>query len=576
MEDTRPLVVLTIAGTDPSGGAGIQADLKTIAALRCYGCSAITAMTAQNTSGFVEKQIQMVLMDMPVSAIKTGMLYDATNALAVVKALKSYYHSDSTPMPPLVCDPVSVSTSGHTLLRVDAIQTLIKELFPLATLITPNKAEAELLLSQCSLEPTCISSVEDMLLGAKALLGCGCKAVLLKGGHIAATTDDINRVQNAHPGLKVVKYGLLEDNMEIFQTGEKERITSDLVVDVLQQKERKPILFIRPRIESRSTHGTGCTLSSAITSMLAKGADIEEATKDGTAYTHLGIETAYGLGKGYGPLNHSHSLEFSSIPQRTGSNPYPFTRLLIQCNKSIWKEYVEHDFVKLLGKGTLPMSAFTYFIKQDYHYLKYYCRAYGLLAAKSSSFTAIGSATQTINNVITEIKTHKGFCLSLGISEEELENTPEGTATTAYGAYLLDVGLEGDSTKLLVALLACLLGYGEVGLWLKRQAAEKDSWVKIDGNPYVQWMEDYGGRVYQEAVRNGLEVIEACAEADPPSPRRLEEWRKVWERCTRLEKGFWDAAMRHGRGHHGEGHHHTEGHLGGSHGHHHGSSDHGH
>jgi len=126
---------------------------------------------------------------------------------------------------------------------------------------------------------------------------------------------------------------------------------------------------------------------------------------------------------------------------------------------------------------------------------------------------------------------------------DELENTAESPATMAYGAYLIDIGLQGDDMKLIVALSACLLGYGEVGLWLKNQAAKADTWVRLDGNPYLKWIEDYSGEDYQAAVRRGLETIEARAVADPPIAARFEGWREVWEKCTKLEIGFWDMAM---------------------------------
>ncbi|KAG5337607.1 hypothetical protein C0989_009167 [Termitomyces sp. Mn162] len=166
-----------------------------------------------------------------------------------------------------------------------------------------------------------------------------------------------------------------------------------------------------------------------------------------------------------------------------------------------------------------------------------------LLAAKSTSFKAIESAAQIIFNIVSEIDTHKSYCAKFGLSKDEVENMPESAACTSYGAYLLDIGLQGDTTKLLMALLACLLGYGEVGLWLKKEAALLDSWVVTDGNPYKKWMDDYGGNRYQNAVKAGLDLIEARAVNDPPSPARLAEWMQVWQRCTKFERGFWDAAM---------------------------------
>ncbi|KAH9939574.1 Phosphomethylpyrimidine kinase-domain-containing protein [Amylocystis lapponica] len=541
--------VMSIAGSDSSGGAGIQADLKTFTALGCYGTSVVTALTAQNTTGvqavhpsppaFLEQQLRSVFEDISIRAIKTGMLFDAENTRVVTRTLKSHFAAAS--LPPLVCDPVCVSTSGHTLLHPDAIEVLITELFPLAALITPNKSEASLLLSHRNL-PSEVENLEDMLSAAKNLLSLGPKAVLLKGGHITTTIADVDRVSAAYPGLRVIRDGLLAENMEILQVAEVDLGTRPLVVDVLQQAE-EATLFIRPRIESTSTHGTGCTLSAALTCGLSRGENVVEATRSAASYTHLGIETAAIIGRGHGPLNHLHATVLRTVPLPTPSNPHPLTRLLISSTGDIWKAYVQHDFVKQLARGTLPRECFLHFIKQDYFYLKYYARAYGLLAAKSATFPAIDSATRTIGNVIREVSMHREFCAQWGISEAELDATRESPATTAYGAYLLNVGLQGDASRLVMALAACLLGYGEVGLWLKREAARADSWVRLEGNPYVKWIEDYSGEWYQSAVKVGLGTIEALAVVDPPSPARLEEWRGVWEECTRLERGFWDMSL---------------------------------
>ncbi|KAJ7494369.1 Phosphomethylpyrimidine kinase-domain-containing protein [Mycena galericulata] len=544
MQDQR--IILTIAGSDSGGGAGIQADLRTFAALGHFGTSAVTALTAQNTTGvqsvhgvppeFVEQQIHSVLDDLDVHAIKTGMLFDAENTRATVCALKKYYSGRT--MPPLVCDPVCVSTSGHTLLAREAIQVLIQDLFPLATLITPNKSEAELILSRDA-----VNSLEEMLRAASDLLQLGPPAVLLKGGHMTANLTDLDSLAAAHPEVCVIRDGLYGDNMEILAINGPQ--PGDLVVDVLCEAGGNTTVLARPRIDSTSTHGTGCTLSAALASALAGGSTMLEAVMSATAYTHLGIETASKLGAGHGPLNHLHSVSTMGITPRTAGNPYPFTRLLINGSRAIWKEYVEHDFVQRLGQGTLPPASFLHFIKQDYHYLKYYARAYSLLAAKSASFPRIEVATRTVGNVLREIATHRAFCAEFGVSVDELEATPESAATTAYGCYIMDIGIQGDPPKLLMALLACLLGYGEVGLWLKSAVARTGSGVVLTGNPYRRWIEDYSGAEYQAAVRAGLEIIEAQAAADPPSPARLSEWRAVWDRCTRLEKAFWDDAALH-------------------------------
>ncbi|RXW25738.1 hypothetical protein EST38_g25 [Candolleomyces aberdarensis] len=543
--------VLTIAGSDCSGGAGIQADLKTFAAHGCYGASVLTALTAQNTTGvkdvypippsFVSDQIRCVLDDVETHAIKTGMLCNAEISAEVAKVLAEYKGKGK--LPPFVCDPVCVSTSGHTLLKEDALGVLFDQLFALATVITPNKSETELLL-KTSGSPMEISTLDDMLQAAKKLSSFSSTSVLVKGGHLTSSLQEVKDLVAKNPGLEIIKQNILDENMEILLVAFESEMTSrELVVDILFEHDGRTTVFARPRIHSTSTHGTGCTLASAIACGLAQGIPLKDAIANASLYTHIGILTAQPIGRGHGPLNHLHSTNLATVAQRTKTNPYPFTYFLIQNTREAWKEYVEHDFVKQLGRGVLAKERFVHFIKQDYHYLKYYARAYGLLAAKSSSFTAIASATQTIINIINEIGTHKAFCETFGVTEQELEHTAESTATAAYGGYLINIGLQGDEAKLIMALMACLLGYGEVGLWLKKEANQPNTWVTLGGNPYKKWIEDYSGEHYQGAVRIGIESVEKLIVADHPSPARLKEWQEVWLRCTQLEKGFWDMAM---------------------------------
>ncbi|KAG6835642.1 hypothetical protein H0H93_016249, partial [Arthromyces matolae] len=269
--------VLTIAGSDSSSGAGIQADLKTFAAHECYGTTVITALTAQNTTGvqavqrippeFVEKQIHSVLDDIETHAIKTGMLYDADCIRAVMKALNAYDARSS--LPPIICDPVCVSTSGHSLLAPSAVEVLINEFFPLATLITPNKSEAELLLSQHGVAQEIVTLL-DMVTAAQALLRHGSRAVLVKGGHITASMGDVEELSRIFEGIDIVYHGILSENMEILQVAQTRNPL--LVVDILCDGEQITA-FVRPHIDSTSTHGTGCTLSSAIASQLARGSN---------------------------------------------------------------------------------------------------------------------------------------------------------------------------------------------------------------------------------------------------------------------------------------------------------------
>ncbi|KAG8217117.1 Ribokinase-like protein [Butyriboletus roseoflavus] len=543
--------VLTIAGSDSSGGAGIQADLRTFAAHGCYGTSVVTALTAQNTTGvqavhgappeFVVQQLRSVLDDIDVRTIKTGMLFTAENVKAITSTLKEHFKSHGGI--PLVCDPVCVSTSGHVLLQPDAVNVIIEELIPLSKVITPNQAEAELLLKERSL-PCKIASLDDMLVAAQNLVTFGSEAVLLKGGHVLVSTNDLRNVQVPDGTTLNVRPAFLpRENTEILQKDKTTGVT-DLIVDVLCQRDVKTItLYPRPRLQSKSTHGTGCTLSAALACALGNGMTVEEATAQATSFTYLGIETASPIGKGYGPLNHLHSVSRLVVQPRTPGYPYPLTHKFIQSTANLWKTYVQHDFVVQLANGTLSRPSFIHFIKQDYLYLKYYARAYALLATKSDDFASISSAAKVMLQIETESSMHISYCAKFDVTLEELETTPESPATTAYGAYLISMGLQGDATNLLMALAACLLGYGEVGLWLKKEAAKPDSWVKWEGNPYLGWMEDYAGKNYQDAVDAGLETIEARAALDPPSPTRYAEWLAIWKRCISLERGFWDMAM---------------------------------
>jgi hydroxymethylpyrimidine/phosphomethylpyrimidine kinase len=258
--------ILTIAGSDSGGGAGIQADIKTITALGGYAETVITAITAQNTLGvagiheipaeMVIQQIETVVSDLGVDVIKTGMLSSRTIIEAVIETLSNF----QLPVP-VVIDPVMVATSGARLLSPDAESLMAQSLFPMATLITPNILEAEALLD------TRISNIDDMKLAASKLLGCGCSAVLLKGGHLGGET--------VHDIL------LADDEYQIFTS---------------------------PRLNTEQTHGTGCTLASAIATELGKGARLLHAVENARNYVHEAISHAPGFGNGNGPLNHAYRL----------------------------------------------------------------------------------------------------------------------------------------------------------------------------------------------------------------------------------------------------------------------------
>jgi hydroxymethylpyrimidine/phosphomethylpyrimidine kinase len=259
--------VLSIAGSDSGGGAGIQADLKTFSALGCYGMTAITAITAQNTLGVsaihgvppevLRAQIRAVLDDIGADAIKIGMLHSPEVVAVVAQALDDYR------IPHVVLDPVMVATSGDRLMAQETVQVLVKELFHRATLITPNLDEAELLLGRP------VTRAAEFEGATRDLLALGAPAVLLKGGHL----------------------------------------DSDEIVDVLATGNGHTQRWVSPRIASRNVHGTGCTLSSAIAAHLALGISLPQAVAESRGYVLASIAAGAPVhtGAGHGPLNHAHA-----------------------------------------------------------------------------------------------------------------------------------------------------------------------------------------------------------------------------------------------------------------------------
>ena len=260
-------IAVTIAGSDSGGGAGIQADLKTFSALEVYGASVIAALTAQNTLGvtgvmdvppeFVTKQIDAVYSDLKVDATKIGMLSDPATIRAVAAGLSA--HGARI----VVLDPVMVAASGDPLLKPDAISVIRDELMPLADVITPNLHEAAVLTG----EPVA-HNIDAMTEQGRTLVRAGAKAVLIKGGHLDGDA-----------------------------------------IDVLVGQD-EPRLFSAPRIDTRNTHGTGCTLSSAIAARLALGDDLSTAISAAKTYLSGALAASDGLriGSGHGPVHHFHAL----------------------------------------------------------------------------------------------------------------------------------------------------------------------------------------------------------------------------------------------------------------------------
>lgn len=289
MNRKNPPVVLTIAGSDCSGGAGIQADLKTMSAFDVYGMSVITAVTAQNTCGvtgvqnvtgeMIRLQLEAVMSDIMPDAVKIGMLATADAVEAVADILEKYHVEH------VILDPVMVSTSGRSLLEAEGKEQMLRRLFPLAELVTPNIPEAEEILKAVdgSVEnKRTVSSVQitDQTMMEKAAqeirqkYGCN---VLLKGGHMIQAADDL-----------------------LYQT--------------------QAVWFPAQRIDCTNTHGTGCTLSSAIASALARGCSLKEAVGIAKGYVRSAMSTGLDLGHGNGPLDHNWSISSAVLSQSDQSS----------------------------------------------------------------------------------------------------------------------------------------------------------------------------------------------------------------------------------------------------------------
>ena len=256
---------LTIAGSDSSGGAGVQADLKTFSAIGTYGMSVITAITAQNTQGvflvedlskeIIEKQIEVVFEDIEPKAVKIGMVSSPEIILDIVDSLKKY------PCEYLVVDPVMISKSGYSLLKPEAKENLIKYLIPMAYIVTPNVPEAEEITGMK------IETEEDMKKVGQKILDLGPKFVLMKGGHLEGDCVDVL---------------MGKDVFEVYKC---------------------------ERIDRKNTHGTGCTISSAITSHLALGYNIKEAVRLSKEYITEAIRHSFDIGHGVGPVHHFYKFD---------------------------------------------------------------------------------------------------------------------------------------------------------------------------------------------------------------------------------------------------------------------------
>lgn len=411
-----------------------------------------------------------------------------------------------------------VSTSGHQLLPGDAVANLRAHLLPNTYLLTPNIPEALLLLREAhpdkETEFRSPSDLDDLKQLAKQVHALGPKHILLKGGHMPLDSH-YQKAQSDAEKKKTIDI--------LYPSGPD---TSDF--EIIESSYQT----------SPNTHGTGCSLASAVASQLAlyPSQALPTAIRAAVAFVSHGIRTSASLqlsNHGAGPINHFHSLLHSPFP------PGHFIDYLLThpTITPIWQQYTHHPFVAKLAAGTLPEDVFKNYMTQDYLYLTHFARTYALAAYKSSKMADVTRASEIVLHIRREMELHLSYCAEFGIGLEQIEATPESVACTAYARYVLDIGSAGDLLGLYVALAPCLLGYGQVARRLYN-----DPRSKREGNRYWRWVENYVAEDYEEAVVKGREVIEREAQrvGVGAGAARLEELVEIFARATRLEVGFWE------------------------------------
>lgn len=500
--------VLSIAGSDPSGGAGVQADLKSIAANGGYGMAALTALTAQSTRGvrsvhvpppsFLREQLDAISEDIEIDAVKIGMLADAE----VIRTVTAWL---ATARPPVVVvDPVMVATSGDRLLDADA-ETALHDLLRSADLITPNITELAVLTGQR------IEGWDDALLAAAALAAEVRAAVLVKGGHL--------------PGPE----------------------SPDALVHV----DATVTEFPGSRIETTNTHGTGCSLSSALATRRAHGEAWPEAVAASRAWLRESLRAGgtLAVGAGNGPISHFAGLwrrgGFDTTPMPT-SNPTPpsdaeeITAAWWERIAGIRAEIDELPFVRALADGTLARERFLSYLGQDALYLREYARVLAEAARIAPTSREQAFWAQCAHgSIVGELELHASWLSpGDGVSAATFAATAAPT-TTAYLDHLRSVAFGGEYAELIAAILPCFWLYTDLGARL--QAGAFGEYALNPSHPYASWLTTYADPSFEDATRQAAGfVADAAATAGDAVRSRMFE---VFEASSRHELAFFAAPM---------------------------------
>jgi len=484
-DPTRVPRVLSIAGTDPTGGAGIQADLKSIAANGGYGMAVVTALVAQNTTGvreihvppvaFLRAQLDAVSDDVVIDAVKIGMLGSA----AVVDEVADWLRAVRPPV--VVLDPVMVAQSGDALLDADATAAL-RRLLPLADVVTPNLPELAALLDAPEAD-----GWDDALAQGRDLASRHGVRVVVKGGHLRA--DDC-------PDALVTPHRLAGAGAGSGSSDAGGGTGSDPAVAIVAG----------PRIATTSTHGTGCSLSSALATLHPRRGDWLAALTEAKSWLTGSLAHADDLevGSGAGPLDHLRALWDAA-----GTHAGSVAEEMWAGSADLRREIDDLAFVRRLGDGTLPEAWFSHYLAQDAIYL----RAYSRVLARASQLAPTPDA-----QVVWARAAADAIAAESALHAEWLSRHPApmvaGPVTRAYVDHLLAHAATSDYAVLVASLLPCYTIYADVGTRLR--AAGEEATAAGDAHPYGAWLATYADPAFAEATRRACELVdEAAAHAGP-------------------------------------------------------------
>ncbi|MFF1829521.1 bifunctional hydroxymethylpyrimidine kinase/phosphomethylpyrimidine kinase [Paenarthrobacter sp. NPDC058040] len=480
--------VLSIAGSDPSGGAGIQADLKSIAAHGGYGMAVVTALTAQNTLGvtavhvppveFLRQQLEAISTDVSIDAVKIGMLGDAE----VIEEVRAWLEKVRPAV--VVLDPVMVATSGDRLLRESA-EAALRQLLPLADLITPNIPELAMLLG----EPGAQDWASALDQGKRLAAECG-NTVLVKGGHLAGAEC---------PDALVNTSGLLRQD----------------VIDVAG-----------PRIDTTNSHGTGCSLSSALATVQARKGDWEASLREVKPWLLQALAAADVLevGRGSGPINHFHQAHRTADPGDFAARLWDEAAPELEAIYGL-------EFIQGLESGSLPEQQFNYYLAQDALYLNGYSRVLaraGALAPTEDEQLFWARSSQLCLEVESEL--HRNW-----LSTRQAA-THTGPVTKAYVDHLLAASASASYGVLLAAILPCYWLYAEVGHQLHANYVKAGS---PSDHAYADWLKTYADEDFAEATRKAIGFTDAAAVA--ASNQEQTAMVEAFAHSCRYETAFFDA-----------------------------------